>query len=416
MYLLSSTTNNKLFNLQSLYISQAKDSECCDWQRPVTTELEGYNGALPGEETPFAARERVVELWHARTLHPPAFPRKSHAWIFEGVVDVQVPHVGSYQEGLMCLHRQLTVPQRSQVQVREQSFSESGHSDYAEKNGDARLAADVRRQQRLMAVASALGEESVVLEQFFRAVDDFRSCQLAFENVLNISRSHMEHIEEWVLEVAAWCEYALGLLAERRAEEADAQSSHEVAIEDRTRAVDFYARALELCPETAREWNALRDEPIVNIVTSFKQVTDETRTGDGNQESTRRESAAPTTPKASRTEPPDSVRPVVCAAVDPVSWLAWEFPMGITRECSRSACRVNVDQGYEATPINSNDPLVSGSSCNATVYLTSFGGRPNAVNLPKMPRRNHVNVVVFMENDVRIIQGVQFVLACMQSK
>ena len=395
-----------------------EDSESCQWQRPLASELVGFNGAWPGEDTPFAARERVAAMPYARALHPPAFAEKSLSSVFEEGVSVRVPHVGTYQEGLMCMRQQLTEPLQNLVQVPGKDLGEQGHSDDVVNPENIPLAMALWKQQRLVAVASALGEESVVLQQYDRAADDFSSCRRAFENMVNISRSHVEQREGWAFATAAWCDYVSGLLAERRAEESDARLDHEAAKEGRSKADNFYARALNTCPERAREWSALRDGPIVHVVQS-RQVewnhrtvigTGEASTDSSNYDGMHRDIAESPVTKVARTapasKPPSTEKPVVCASVDPISWLAWEFPMSVTRDCPQSKCRVNVDQGHGATPINGNNPSMLGSSCNATVYLTSFGGRPNAVNLPKMPRRNHVNAVVFMENDVRIIQGI----------
>ena len=102
----------------------------------------------------------------------------------------------------------------------------------------------------------------------------------------------------------------------------------------------------------------------------------------------------------------NATRPVVCAAVDPFSWLSYEFPMGITRDCPRSQCRVNVDQLHGSTTSTMYSSTNNGStvlnSCGATVYLTSF--TPNEVVLPAS-LRNHINAAVFMENDPRYIRG-----------
>lgn len=102
----------------------------------------------------------------------------------------------------------------------------------------------------------------------------------------------------------------------------------------------------------------------------------------------------------------NTTRPVVCAAVDPFSWLSYEFPMGITRNCPRSQCRVNVDQHHgsatSAMYFNTSNGSTVLNACDATVYLTSF--TPNEVVLPAS-LRNHINAVVFMENDPRYIRG-----------
>jgi len=374
----------------------------------MATTLVGFNGAWPGEDTPFAARERVAAMPYARALHQPAFSEKSLSSVFEEGVSVRVPHVGTYQEGLMCLRQQLTEPLQNLVQVPGKDLGERRHSGDVVNTEDVPLAVSPWRQQRLVAVASALGEESVVLQQYDRAADDFSSCWRAFENMVNISRSHVEQREGWAFATAAWCDYVSGLLAERRAEESDARLDHEAAKEGRIKAVDLYARALNTCPERAREWSALRDGPIVHVV-QLKQAewdrravigTGEARTDSSNYDGMNGDSAESSVSKmamtASASKPPNAEKPVVCASVDPISWLAWEFPTDVTRDCPHSKCRVNVDQGHTAVS----------TDCNATVYLTSFGGRPNAVNLPKMPRRSHINAVVFMENDVRIMQGI----------
>ena len=374
----------------------------------MATTLVGFNGAWPGEDTPFAARERVAAMPYARALHQPAFSEKSLSSVFEEGVSVRVPHVGTYQEGLMCLRQQLTEPLQNLVQVPGKDLGERRHSGDVVNTEDVPLAVSPWRQQRLVAVASALGEESVVLQQYDRAADDFSSCWRAFENMVNISRSHVEQREGWAFATAAWCDYVSGLLAERRAEESDARLDHEAAKEGRIKAVDLYARALNTCPERAREWSALRDGPIVHVV-QLKQAewdrravigTGEARTDSSNYDGMNGDSAESSVSKmamtASASKPPNAEKPVVCASVDPISWLAWEFPTDVTRDCPYSKCRVNVDQGHTAVS----------TDCNATVYLTSFGGRPNAVNLPKMPRRSHINAVVFMENDVRIMQGI----------
>ena len=122
-------------------------------------------------------------------------------------------------------------------------------------------------------------------------------------------------------------------------------------------------------------------------------------------------------------------------AVDPISWLAWEFPMAVQRQCPRSTCFVDVDRGQLAASRSATGAAPAGDpggggvrGVAATAYLSSFGGRPNPVVLPPHPRAPgavavmdgaassrasssssssapavpHVNAVVFMENDARV--------------
>ena len=112
--------------------------------------------------------------------------------------------------------------------------------------------------------------------------------------------------------------------------------------------------------------------------------------------------------------------------VDPISWLHFEFPTGVERDCPASMCRVQAATAaagtHEPAPpaaaagggqeddhaawAVAGDPDVAAAAAldrpvALTAYLTSYGGRPNPVALPP-PRAGHTNAVCFMENDARL--------------
>ena len=179
-----------------------------------------------------------------------------------------------------------------------------------------------------------------------------------------------------------------------------------------------------------KDWTALRDELVTDmaypkLILQANHATEASaKTGDEIDkvhtgratESEQSVRTRLTSLKTAATAPASlrASRPVVCAAVNPSSWLAYEFPMGITRDCRKSQCRVNYDQ-HRATATSTLFASTSNESatlnaCDATVYLTSY--TPDEVVLPAL-LRNHVNALVFMENDPRYIRGArQIVLLC----
>jgi hypothetical protein len=82
--------------------------------------------------------------------------------------------------------------------------------------------------------------------------------------------------------------------------------------------------------------------------------------------------------------------------IDPESWLSFAFPLG-QRICPTTGIKCSSQVfGVERTP--ARDVAVA-----ETVYLTSFGGRPNPVRLPDST--DMFKVAVFMENDARLYPG-----------
>ena len=108
----------------------------------MALELEGFNGPWPGEETPFPARECTAGLSYGRALHEPSFGVENDAEFHRAGTSTLV---GAYQEGLVCLRKNLV------------ARSESG-LDFPRS-----------QMQRLVVASAALGEESAVLDQHHRA-------------------------------------------------------------------------------------------------------------------------------------------------------------------------------------------------------------------------------------------------------
>lgn len=87
-------------------------------------------------------------------------------------------------------------------------------------------------------------------------------------------------------------------------------------------------------------------------------------------------------------------RPAVTLYLDRESWHSFAFTVG-ARLCLRTFC--------ESTVIDPASGLGDTRGDGTTVFLTSFGGRPSDVLLPRAPPMSaaHFNAAVFMENDAR---------------
>ena len=267
--------------------------------RVQVRDIPGFNGAWPGEETPFPARERTASLQFGRIPRAMTWQDSSPPWrSFTSSASLQMlmggspsapPLIGSYMHGLVALQQRIlqfvdTVKSRGQ-----RSIDDDGDM----KNPGDLHTLKVHLQTRLFLVTAALGEEAAHTGQLnvaTAAYDDCRGAYTALLETMHEARydaganegeenrlgSSGVGILAWAPNLCGWCTYVSGLLAERRSVELEPAVASTAEAAKIAEATLNAVLEVEKTTSTWGEWERA-DSTMASVELSFQKLrADET--------------------------------------------------------------------------------------------------------------------------------------------